>query len=70
MWGPKDLPPALLATLNKMANDAVKRLDTDGRLSQLGIEPVIETPQQFADYAAKYVARNAQLLTAAKFEPV
>lgn len=70
LWGPKGLPPALVAALNAMANDAVKQLDAEGRLAQLGIEPVIETPQQFADYAAKYVARNAQLLANAKFEPV
>ena len=70
VWGPKALPPALVATLNQMFNAAVKQLDTEGRLAKLGIEPVTETPQQFADYAAKYVARNAELLKAAKFEPV
>lgn len=69
-WAPKDTPPALVDTLNQMANNAVKQLDSEGRLAQLGIEPVIEAPQQFADYAAKYVARNAALLAAAKFEPV
>ncbi|MGV3632885.1 MAG: Bug family tripartite tricarboxylate transporter substrate binding protein [Pseudorhodoplanes sp.] len=70
LWGPKDMPPALVATLNQMANNAVKQLDAEGRLAQLGIEPVVEAPQQFADYAAKYVARNAELLAKAKFEPV
>lgn len=70
LWGPKDLPPALVAELNRMANNAVKQLDSEGRLAQLGIEPVIEQPQQFAAYAAKYVARNADLLANAKFEPV
>jgi tripartite-type tricarboxylate transporter receptor subunit TctC len=70
LWGPKDLPPALVATLNQMANNAVKQLDSEGRLAQLGIEAVVEEPQQFANYAAKYVARNAELLTNAKFEPV
>lgn len=69
-WAPKDTPPALVATLNQMANNAVKQLDSEGRLAQLGIEPVIEAPEQFADYAAKYVERNAALLAKAKFEPV
>ncbi len=69
-WGPKDLPPALVVTLNQMANNAVKQLDSDGRLAQLGIEAVIETSKQFAEYASKYVARNAELLANAKFEPV
>lgn len=70
LWGPKDMPPELVATINQMANNAVKQLDSEGRLSQLGIEPVVETPQQFAEYAAKYVARNSELLANAKFEPV
>ena len=70
LWGPKNLPTELLASLNQMANNAIKQLDSDGRLAQLGIEPVIEAPKQFAEYAAKYVERNAELLTKAKFEPV
>jgi tripartite-type tricarboxylate transporter receptor subunit TctC len=70
LWGPKDLSPELVTTLNQMANNAVKQLDAEGRLAQLGIEPVVEAPRQFADFAAKYVARNAELLTNAKFEPV
>ncbi|MFZ5690281.1 MAG: Bug family tripartite tricarboxylate transporter substrate binding protein [Pseudomonadota bacterium] len=70
LWGPKDMPAALVSTINQMANNAVKQLDAEGRLSQLGIEPVVETPKQFAAYAATYVTRNAELLAKAKFEPV
>src|SRR5262249_25242217 len=70
LWGPKALPPAIVATLNDMFNAAVKQLDSEGRLAQIGIEPVAEGPQEFADYAAKYVARNADLLKLVKFEPV
>ena len=70
LWGPKALPPAIVATLSDMFNAAVKQLDSEGRLAQIGIEPVTDGPQEFADYAAKYVARNAELLKVAKFEPV
>jgi tripartite-type tricarboxylate transporter receptor subunit TctC len=70
LWGPNALPPAIVATLNDMFNAAVKQLESEQRLAQIGIEPVIEGPQQFADYATKYVARNADLLKVAKFEPV
>ena len=64
------MPSALVATLNQMFDAAVKQLDSEGRLAQIGIEPVTDGPEQFADYAAKYVARNAELLKLAKFEPV
>jgi tripartite-type tricarboxylate transporter receptor subunit TctC len=70
LWGPKDVPPALVVTLSQMFDAAVRQLDADGRLAQLGIEPITEGPQQFAAYATKYVERNAGLLKAAKFEPV
>jgi hypothetical protein len=52
-----------------MFNAAVKQLDAEERLGQPGIEPVMEGPRQFAGYAAKYVARNAEVLMAAKVEP-
>ncbi|MDX2265595.1 MAG: tripartite tricarboxylate transporter substrate binding protein [Hyphomicrobiales bacterium] len=69
LWGPKALPPTIVATLNQMFNAAVKQLDSEGKLANLGIEPVTEGPEQFAEFAAKYVRRNADLLKAAKFEP-
>ena len=69
-WGPKALPADLVATLSQAIGAAVKELDGEGKLAQLGIEPVIEGPQAFQAFAAKYVARNAELLKAAKFEPV
>lgn len=70
LWGPKEMSPDVVAALNQMANNAVKQLESEGRLAKLGIEPVVEDPRKFADFAAKYVARNAELLTNAKFEPV
>ena len=70
LWGPKALPSAIVATLNQMFDAAVKQLDSEGRLAQIGIEPVTDGPEQFAEYAANYVARNAELLKLAKFEPV
>jgi tripartite-type tricarboxylate transporter receptor subunit TctC len=70
LWGPNALPRALITTLNQMFNAAVKQLDSEGQLARLGIEPVTEAPQQFADYATQYVARNAELLKLAKFEPI
>jgi tripartite-type tricarboxylate transporter receptor subunit TctC len=70
LWGPNALPRALVTTLNQMFNAAVKQLDSEGQLARLGIEPVTEAPQQFADYVTQYVTRNAELLKLAKFEPI
>jgi tripartite-type tricarboxylate transporter receptor subunit TctC len=70
VWGPKGLAPELVANLNETINSAVAQLEKEGRLAQLGIDAVVATPAQFADCAKSYVARNAELLKAAKFEPI
>jgi tripartite-type tricarboxylate transporter receptor subunit TctC len=70
VWGPKKLSADLVAQLNKMINDAVHELRSEGQLAKLGIEPVSETPSQFEEFAKSYLARNAELLKASNFEPV
>jgi tripartite-type tricarboxylate transporter receptor subunit TctC len=70
VWGPKKLSADLIAELNKMINDAVTALKSEGQLAKLGIEPVSETPSQFEAFAKSYLARNAELLKASNFEPV
>ena len=70
VWGPRDMPVDLVAKLNAILNGAVAQLDKDGKLAQLGIEPVSDTPEQFSAFSKGYVTRNADLLTAAKFDPI
>jgi tripartite-type tricarboxylate transporter receptor subunit TctC len=70
IWGPKKLPPELVAELNKAINDAVQELRREGQLARLGIEPVSETPSQFETFAKSYLTRNAELLKASSFEPI
>jgi tripartite-type tricarboxylate transporter receptor subunit TctC len=70
VWAPKKLPAELVAELNGMINGAIRELKREGPLAKLGIEPVTETPSQFEAFAKDYVARNAALLKASKFEPV
>jgi hypothetical protein len=41
-----------------------------GRLADLGIEAVAETPEEFARFIAVEVARGAELLRSANFKPV
>jgi len=69
LWGPKGLPTDITTRINTMVNDAVEEIVKEGRFAQLGVDGVKETPQQFADYIAKDVKRNAELLTASGFKP-
>ncbi|MDC7789707.1 tripartite tricarboxylate transporter substrate binding protein [Rhodoplanes sp. TEM] len=70
VWGPKGMPADLVARLNKACNEAAVELGASGRLAELGIEPVSGTPEAFADFIAKDVKRNTELLKSVNFEPV
>jgi tripartite-type tricarboxylate transporter receptor subunit TctC len=70
VWGPKGLPDSVIGWLNSACNEATRELAAAGRLVALGIEPVAQTSEEFARFIAADVARNAELLRAAKFEPV
>ena len=70
VWGPKNMPADLVAFLNAAINEAVKVLADSGQLAKLGIDPVIETPQQFSDFSRDYLMRGAEMLQSANFEPM
>jgi len=69
LWGPRGLPDGVVAWLNAACNEAVQELAASGRLAELGIEPVKETPEEFARFVVEDVKRNAELLRLANFEP-
>ncbi len=69
VFGPKGMPPELVAKLGKMINEGIKEVAASGKFATLGVEPVSETPEQFASYIRADVARNAELLKAADFKP-
>jgi tripartite-type tricarboxylate transporter receptor subunit TctC len=70
VWGPRGLPNDVVQWLNAAANEATRDLAKSGRLADLGIEAVAETPEEFARFIAADVARNAELLRSANFQPV
>jgi tripartite-type tricarboxylate transporter receptor subunit TctC len=70
VWGPKSLPANIVHWLNTALNEATQDLAAAGRLSEMGIIPVKETPDEFARFVVKDVKRNGELLRSAKFEPV
>jgi tripartite-type tricarboxylate transporter receptor subunit TctC len=70
VWGPKALPAAVVNWLNAAFNEATQELAASGRLAELGIVPVKETPDEFARFVVQDVKRNTELLQSVKFEPV
>jgi tripartite-type tricarboxylate transporter receptor subunit TctC len=68
-WGPKGMPADVVAVLNAASSTALRELADGGRLAQLGIEPVVAGPEEFARFQAAEVTRNGELLQAANFKP-
>ncbi|MDP2001195.1 MAG: tripartite tricarboxylate transporter substrate binding protein [Rhodoferax sp.] len=69
IWAPKNTPDDRIQFLNKAANEAVRQLAKSGAFEQLGIEPVIESTDEFKRYANKYISENAELLKSSGFKP-
>jgi tripartite-type tricarboxylate transporter receptor subunit TctC len=69
IWAPKGTPDDRVQFLNKAANEAVRQLSKSGALEQLGIEPVVESVDEFKKYTGKYITENADLLKGAGFKP-
>jgi tripartite-type tricarboxylate transporter receptor subunit TctC len=69
IWAPKGTPDDRVQFLNKAASEAVRQLTKSGAFEQLGIEPVLESVDEFKKYTGKYITENAELLKGAGFKP-
>ena len=69
IWAPKGTPEDRVQLLNKAANEAVRQLTKSGAFEQLGIEPIVESVDDFKKYTGKYINENAELLKGAGFKP-
>ncbi len=69
IWAPKGTSAERVQFLNKAINEAVGQLSKAGAFEPLGVEPVIESVEEFRKYTVGYVAESADLLKGAGFKP-
>jgi tripartite-type tricarboxylate transporter receptor subunit TctC len=69
IWALKGVPEDRVQLLSKAARDAVSQLTKLGEFQQLGIDPVMETTEEFRKYTQKYIIQNTELLKWAGFKP-
>ena len=55
--------------LNTLTNEAIRQLTKSGAFEQIGIEPIVESTEEFKKYSLKYFSTNAELLKNAGFKP-
>jgi tripartite-type tricarboxylate transporter receptor subunit TctC len=69
VWAPRGTPAPIVDRVNAVLREAMRGPEVVRRLTEMGIEPVAETPAEFAAFIERDVARNAGLLRLANFQP-
>jgi tripartite-type tricarboxylate transporter receptor subunit TctC len=69
LWGPRGLPGEIVGRVNGALREGMREPEVTRRLTDMGIEAVAETPEAFAAFVQRDVARNAELLRLANFQP-
>ncbi|KPU94348.1 twin-arginine translocation pathway signal [Variovorax paradoxus] len=66
LLGPAKLPGEVTATLNKAVTEGLRSTDVVEGLAQIGAEPLLSSPEQFAEYMRTEHRRWAQVIREAK----
>jgi tripartite-type tricarboxylate transporter receptor subunit TctC len=69
LWGPRGLPAEQVARLNAAMNTSANEPANAQRMAGVGLTPLNETPQAFADLIAAEIPRNRALVAAARIQP-
>ncbi len=65
VWGPRDLPPEIVAKLNAEIAGIIKQPDVSQRLLSIGFNPVGSTANEFTKYIASEMAKYEKIIKAA-----
>jgi tripartite-type tricarboxylate transporter receptor subunit TctC len=69
LWGPRGLPAEMVTRINGAVNQAANEAANAQRMAGVGLTPLNETPQAFAQLIATEIPRNRALVTAARIQP-
>jgi tripartite-type tricarboxylate transporter receptor subunit TctC len=63
VWAPAGTPDAIVRRLNEAINDCLRSAEMKSSLEKLGLEPVIQTPQQFRQFIIDEYPRWKEIVT-------
>jgi tripartite-type tricarboxylate transporter receptor subunit TctC len=69
LWGPRGLAAETATRINAAVNAATSEPAVAGRMGDLGLTPLSETPARFAEIIAAEIPRNRALVAAARILP-
>ena len=62
VWAPAGTPDAIVKRLNAAINDSLGSAEMKASLDKLGLEPVIQTPEEFGKFMRDEVPRWAEIV--------
>jgi tripartite-type tricarboxylate transporter receptor subunit TctC len=62
LWAPAGTPDAIVKRLNEATNDSLRSPEMKASLDKLGLEPVIQTPQEFGKFIVNELPRWAEIV--------
>ncbi len=69
VWGPRGMPAEIVQRMNAALVEGMREAAVVERLTNLGFEPVAESVAEVERFILADVARNAELLRSANFQP-
>jgi tripartite-type tricarboxylate transporter receptor subunit TctC len=62
LWAPAGTPDAIVKQLNAAVNDSLRSAEAKAALDKLGLEPVIQTPEEFGKFVRNEIPRWAEIV--------
>ncbi len=62
LWAPAGTPDAIVKRLNEVVNDSLRSASMGASLDKLGLEPVIQTPEEFGRFVVSELPRWAEIV--------
>jgi tripartite-type tricarboxylate transporter receptor subunit TctC len=62
LWAPAGTPDAIVKRLNRAVNDSLRSAEMKASLDKLGLEAVIQTPQEFGAFVKREIPRWAEIV--------
>ena len=62
MWAPAGTPDAIVRRLNEAINDSLRSPEMKVSLDKIGLEPVIQTPEEFGKFIVSEYPRWKEIV--------
>jgi tripartite-type tricarboxylate transporter receptor subunit TctC len=62
VWAPAGTPDAIVKRLNEVVNASLSSPEAKAALDKLGLEPVLQTPEEFGQFVRNEIPRWSEIV--------